>query len=203
MNGLTGQLPEWMRSPAALIAGGLILLFLLILVLRRKSDAGGYGLPSGRGWRGKVPLPSQASSLERMRAALEASGRIGPARPSASPSPAQDDAGAVRGTLADATPASDAGATRATDGEVGNAEVGKPDEDADTGGDDSAKVVPLHTGTPSSADEGAGADDETVGVGDEAVGGDDEAVGSHAHAVGAHERAVGVASRKRARKRKG
>lgn len=150
MNGLIGQLPEWMRSPAALIAGGLILLFLLVVLLRRSAGAAAQGLPSGRGWRGKVPLPTQASSLERMRAALEASGRSERFRQTAASPSMTDDVPSEGVVATEANLKVDAEATQEAEGPA-------------SAGEQAAKVVPLRAGSASAPDRSepvADAEDE-------------------------------------------
>lgn len=161
MNGLIGQLPEWMRSPATLIAGGLILLFLLVVLLRRRAGGAAHGLPSGRAWRGKVPLPTQASPLDAMRAALESSRRIEPLRQSAPP-PTATDVPSERTLEAEGTPGDGSGTTQEVEGasvqDAGDADATGP------AGDAAAKVVPLRStsapgrpeGKQEAADEGDG-----------------------------------------------
>lgn len=166
MNGLIGQLPEWMRSPAALIAGGLILLFLLVVLLRRSAGAAAHGLPSGRGWRGKVPLPTQASSLERMRAALEASGRSERFRQTAASPPMIDDAPSEGVVAPEANLKVDAEATQEAEGP--SAQDARGPEVTASAGEQAAKVVPLRAGSASAPDRSEPVDD-AEDEGDEAV----------------------------------
>ncbi|HLT30591.1 MAG TPA: hypothetical protein VK013_11140 [Myxococcaceae bacterium] len=171
MNSLIGQLPEWMRSPAALIAGGLLLLFLLVLVIRRRADAATHGLPSGRGWRGKVPLPNQASPLDAMRAALESSPRIQSLRQAAPVPSAVEDVPGGGATEAEGRPALEAGTSTgpqedqsAAGSDVSDPARTDPAGAVDNHGDDAANVVPLRAGSASTKHPAEDADGEDEGA---------------------------------------